>query len=122
MRVFYFGCHEQAGHFMRAPHSPRSLEERREISAFAETNPWGHGIDGDLCVEGAAEGVASLNHKDGWTALSFWDHSVDTRGGSNSNFLAEGTFTFDEMIAIAHQHFPDIMKRFGFPVVLDNSQ
>ena len=84
-----------------------------------KTNPWGYGIDGTLCCDdyGSLEGQAVINYKDGWTALSFWDRSIDSRPGSNSNFLAEGIFNFDEMIKLTQEKFPSVWNRFKFPIV-----
>ena len=113
MRVYYFGCIEHAGHYMWLP-GPSS-EYRGD---FLRTNPWGYEIDGGLCPAGKeVEGQALLHHKDGWTALSFWDRSVDHRGKCNSSFLAEGKHSFDEMLAIAREHFPSVIARFKFPIV-----
>ena len=70
-----------------------------------------------------AEGAAALHFQtalDGakWTALAFWDQSGDHQLGSNSNFLARSPsdgncefFTFDQMIELALEHFPDVMER-----------
>lgn len=62
------------------------------------------------------EGRAVIHHKDGWTAMGFWDRSVDTRGGCNSVFFAEGTHDFAGMVAIANEKFPTIMRRFKFEI------
>lgn len=113
MKIYYFGCIDRPGHYM---HGPRGYD--READRFTEGNPWGYKIDGRLCPSGPeVEGRALVHHKDGWTALSFWDRSVDRRGKCNSNFLAEGTFTFAEMIELARQHFPKVVARFSFPIV-----
>jgi len=75
-------------------------------------------IDGGLCPKGAQiEGKALIHYKDGWTALSFWDRSVDMRGNSNSNFLADGKFTFEQMVEFAYQNFPEVTRRYKFSIV-----
>lgn len=122
MQFFYFGCIGGPGHFMHNSVPDNGLEARRATSHFTERNPWGYDIDGALCPNGRrsgkeVEGEALIHHKDGWTALSFWDRSVDKRGACNSNFLAEGTFTFDEMKKLAEEKFPHVMRRFTFPIV-----
>lgn len=125
MNIYYFGCIERAGHYLFEP--PEKSAHR-----YA-TTPWGPHPDGSLaphenprcdfvkkffgCRCSQTQGIAALHHKEGWTALAFWDRSVDSRMGCNSNFLVEGTFTFDEMIELARQHFPTIMIRFKFPIV-----
>jgi hypothetical protein len=121
MKVYYFGCHQYPGHYMHRVGMSLDWE-------FLERNPWGTSVDGGLCpgvnekgeawrVQNQIEGAATLHHKDGWTALSFWDRSIDKRNACNSAFLAEGTHTFDEMLVIAREHFPTVMARFTFPIV-----
>ena len=100
MRIYYFGCYEQAGHYMYTP-------DMRTDSQFMKINPWGCGID---------DGFKGLQHKDGWTALARADYTVDTRPGSNSVFLAQGTLTEPQMVELAHQYFPSVAKRIGLRV------
>lgn len=63
------------------------------------------------------QGIAALHHKDGWTALSFWDRSVDERMGCNSNFFWKGTHTFEEMLEQFRKVYPTIVARYPFPIV-----
>lgn len=113
MKVFYFGCWDAIGHFLRTPSG---------ATVSTSKTPWGNAVDGGLCpggrdplgrvhTEAQREGMAALHHKDGWTALAFWDRSVDTRYGSNSAFLAEGTLTLPQMMTLACESFPGIMAR-----------
>jgi hypothetical protein len=91
------------------------------------TLPWGDDIDGQLApskrnargfISGEApQGQALLHVRDGWSVISFWDRSGDTRGASNSAFLVRGEHTFDEVAAIAREAFPRIWQRFPFDVV-----
>jgi len=118
--IYYFGCWNHSGHYLYQPGGTSLIAE-----GFI---PWGYHIDGGLCPgkrrglkawqtpEIQIEGQASLTKKDGWTALSFWDRSTDHRMNSNSNFVAMGDFTFDEMIKLAKQYFPEIMGRFKFEI------
>jgi hypothetical protein len=117
MKVYYFGCLYEPGHYLWENMHMRNSELFRQ-------QPWGPRLDG--YIHGSTvrdmtlyipEGRAWLHHLNGWTLLSFWDHSVDTRPGSNSAFIAEGTFTFDEMVMAAKAHWPEVWKRFTFEVV-----
>jgi len=112
-KIYFFGCIRGAGHYMY-----KSGENNNAVDYdFLDKNPWGNSIDGSLCLwYTRKQGIASLHHKDGWTALSFWDNSVDGRPGSNGNFLAEGTFNFGGMIALAKEKFPNVMSRFNFEI------
>jgi hypothetical protein len=121
VKVFYFGCWDAIGHFLWTPY--------RHSVPMVET-PWGNAVDGGLCPgkrdrrgevahEDQREGHAALHHRDGWTALAFWDRSVDTRPNSNSAFLAEGTRTLPEMMALAWSSFPAVMARLKVAIRVD---
>lgn len=122
-RMFYFGPWGEPGHYLFNEH-------RMWVHKEESTIPWNGQIDGRLqpgCrFEGGrwehydadeTEGRAILHHKDGWTAISFWDRSVDTRFASNSTYFAEGTFTFEQMAEMAKTRFVDRWKRMKFDVV-----
>lgn len=115
IKMFYFGPWDRAGHFLvdesgrNVPYQQRGSfpwnEDSGEIGIDCQLQPgcvkrygrWKHGEE--------TEGAALVHHKNGWTALCFWDRCVDTRGGCNSNYFAEGTFTFAEMVAMAKERF-----------------
>ncbi|HWF06546.1 MAG TPA: hypothetical protein VHA06_22845 [Candidatus Angelobacter sp.] len=107
MRAYYFGCVAAPGHYMHRPNLSTDWE-------FCKNNPWGYRIDGEL-LKGQKERYV-VTHKDGWTALSFIDNTVDRRPGSNSSFLVEGTFTLEEMFYLGHENFPTIAKRTSLPL------
>lgn len=116
MNIYYFGCVDRAGHYLFTP--------RGEVDyARIRSTPWPGGVDGVLCPaahpwrDNQPEGVAKLHHKDGWTALAFWDRSVDRRPNSNSVFLVDATLTFEQMVVEATANFPKVFARFGFPIV-----
>jgi hypothetical protein len=121
--VFYFGADPapNSGHrlWQRAPgtrgHTVVTLrEERALLPSFL-----GSGVlDGRLAPEDTRkQGRARLLHLHGWTTLSFWDCTVDTRGGSVSTFVVRGTHGFDEIVALARAAFPQVWARFAFEVV-----
>lgn len=126
MKAFYFGCVGHPGHFFYGPDGRHAYSAEIESAGI----PWKeweidcklqpgcyHWRDGHWRHGQEIEGAAALHHEDGWTALSMWDRSVDTRGGCNSAFLFEGTFTFEEAIALVREHFPSIVKRLQFEIV-----
>lgn len=125
--MVYFGPWERAGHFLHDESGFRL--DSRELNAL----PWKEwDIDGKLqpgCFPHPRdgrwehsgpenEGEALLHHKDGWTALSFWDRSVDTRGACNSTYIAEGVFTFEQMVEMAKARFAERWNRMRFAVTL----
>jgi hypothetical protein len=126
--MFYFGPWDSPGHYL---HDERGVSQWRAETVI----PWTLGqLDGDLqphfadcakkrrrhycdCPSGE-EGPALLHHKDGWTALAFWDRTVDKRGACNSVYLAEGTYTFDQMVAMARERFAVRWNKMAFQVTL----
>lgn len=101
-KIFYFGAIGYAGHYLwknaLRPDYSRTIE-----------HPWEYEIDGGLPPQdnkSGKEGAALLHHKDGWTAISFWDRSVDRRGGSHSTYIINKILSFKEMVALAQMRFP----------------
>lgn len=122
LQVVYYGCIGDSGHYFWEREGYSS--SRRDPLEAAIERVWTD-VDGVLCYGiqrysngPQEEGLALLHHKGGWTALSFWDRSVDHRGGSNSNFFAHGIFTFDQVCQIAEARFPRVWKRYKFKVRL----
>lgn len=118
----YFGCIGRPGHYLWAKEGDRMVEAwRRETEV---RHRLGGTLDGALCWNGRkesgrdeTEGRAFLTHRGGWTALAFWDRSVDRRGACNSVFLAPGELTFEQLVRLARHHWPKVWERFTFPVV-----
>lgn len=124
-RVLYFGPLKESGHFFF------NDQGQSEMTIDLKGVPWrtqeDH-VDGTLqpgviCERGywhgttpQVEGPAVVHHKNGWTALSFWDRTIDTRPGCSSTYLAEGTFTFEEMVEFAKTRFPERWGKMKFEV------
>lgn len=117
--AYYFGCtrginSREAGHFFYDTNL-RSVG----LSSTRLGLPWEH-VDGVLAprlYEGryapeCPQGEAALHHKDGWTALAFWDRTGDSRGNSSSTFFFEGTLDYQEALARARVLFPAVLDRF----------
>jgi hypothetical protein len=116
--VYYYGCaNDDAGHFLWAP--DRSSRFGLEgVRNFRMAQPWGVGIDGPIEADfPQTQGKAHLHYRDGWTALWFWDRSVDSRPGSHSTFIAEGTLSLEAMLVLARERFPEVWARYKFEVV-----
>lgn len=123
--MFYFGPWDEPGHFLTSEHGQHVRKGERDTLPWDE---WAGEVDGKLQPHAATcngrsycgclqpEGAAILHHKKGWTALSFWDRSVDGRGGCNSTYFAKGTFTFDEMVEMAKTRFARRWNKMKFEV------
>lgn len=110
MRIYYFGCLEQYGHFLID-------HECKSVRMFNGDLPWEQ-IDGALCPDDTQkEGVVKIHHAKGWTAAAFWDNSIDHRPKSNSVFFFEDLLDFDEVIMEFKKTFPKIYNRFDFELI-----
>ncbi len=128
--MFYFGPWDRSGHYLWLEGGRGTYREQDREGFPWHEDSGDDGIDCKLqpgCVRGKdgrwrhgqeIEGEALLHHKAGWTALSFWDRTVDRRGGCNSTYFAEGTFTFDEMVTLAMCRFAERWNRMRFEVRL----
>ena len=134
--MLYFGPWGQPGHYLFWEDGRSELPARvggRERPADFPWDEWSreNGIDcqlqpgcyrdnrrGDWRHSVENEGKALLHKKAGWTALSFWDRSVDTRGACNSTYFAKGDFTFDQMVEMAKARFADRWRKMQFEVHL----
>lgn len=127
--MYYVGCQRESGHYLfKGGGHSGSLD-------FNST-PWGYSADGGLAPavrtksrsgggreyigREAPQGVCAVHHKEGWTAIAFWDRSIDGRPHSNSGFFAMGQYSFDEMIQLAKKHYPSVMERFDFVLTEDD--
>jgi hypothetical protein len=130
--MVYFGPWKESGHFFFYENGGTVYADERKTLCWKD-----YEIDGVMqpgCPDPndrlkrrtrpMVEGEALLHHKDGWTALSFWDSSVDTRPGSTSTYIAKGIFTFEEMVQLAKTRFAERWNKMTFQVKLvsDNHQ
>ena len=72
---------------------------------------------GDVAPRFQVEGQYTLHHRDGWTALAWWDRSGCDVFWSNSVLFARGRFSADEMLAMARVKFPLVMERITYEFV-----
>lgn len=110
--ALYFGCLD-TGHYLW------SIADGRYTHEWKCVTPWPK-IDGELqpgCGSAPIwkltqeQSAGQLHHRDGWTAIAFWDRTGDERGNSNSTFLFDATLTFTEALEQARIHFPEIVAR-----------
>lgn len=117
--LYYFGCGREPGHHLWEPGRDR-MRRFREAVPGELPGPWDWcDLDGGLCPDRQGrhpQGVARLHHCGGWTALAFWDRSVDRRPGSCSVFLASGTWSFEEMLGWCSRGFPQVFDRLRVPL------
>ena len=114
--VYYFGCWDQPGHYLHEPGGRVVYPEA--VGPFVGGGAYGSHLPldgtftpGPYSLHIEDDTAVALTHIRGWTVLAMWDRSVDTRGGCNAAFIAEGSLTGAEMWALARQHFPQIVAR-----------
>lgn len=109
--VWCFGCIGQPGHYLRRPN--------RRLCFDGKAQPWGWDLDGGLC-EGEkrqrTDGTTWEHHKDGWSAVAFWDQSGDERGASCTVFLVQAEASRDQILEAARIQWPEVWNRPGFPL------
>lgn len=117
IEAYYYGCRDDTGHYYYA-RDGEWMGKRDIMARLPEPSIAPYKVDCGFLKHPQVQGAATLTHVDGWTVLSFWDRSVDSRPGSCSTFVAKGTHKFDEMCAIGLDQFPSIWQRYKFEVVL----
>lgn len=109
MKTYYFGCHVNTGHYFW------DVRGRMPLSTPGGC-PWGLFIvDGGLQPKGDGQtyrqGAAALHRKEGWTALAWWDMSVDKRPASCSVLMVKGAHSFEEMLVKLKDLFPKVYEQ-----------
>lgn len=103
-KVYFFGCKDTGGHYCFDPEGGKS-------TGYNWPGPWNKKIDGTLPPQrDKTEFKCTVTHKEGWTALAFWDYTIDTRPGSNSAFFTRGEYDFEEMLQLAKHAWPRLFK------------
>ncbi len=104
--IHYFGCLKRG---------QTRLYSKREQLEYHQT-PWDYELDETLVQEG--DGLigpgAHVRHKDGWTAVVFWDNSLDKRPFALSVFLVAKYWAKERVLAEAALQWPEVFGRVGF--------
>ena len=126
--VYFFGVStgSSAGHYLHRSAGGCAVYDRRSADVARGLPEPLHRLDGVWCWERPRtseesrfhssqdpqhEGRAFVHYVEGWTVVSWWDRSGDSRGGSNSAFLAIGRRPFAEMLEMARAAFPREITR-----------
>ena len=131
MRVWWFGCETKPNacghelHAAQAPYYGREAYEEHRRFPFSENrldtgfaprtaprNPRNVYDKGDELPQGQAR----LTHIKGWTVVSFWDRTGDSRSNSNTAFVFDERLSGDDALRIAREKFPRLFARFTFEV------
>lgn len=111
--VFFFGCvTARNGH---------GLYDEEDYPTCGGTGPFSLSgvqpftakeLDGGLQPKGSQTlGLATRTWKDAWTAVAFWDRSVDARPNSCGVFLVEGMLGFVDAMGIFNERMPKTFAR-----------
>ena len=108
-KIYFFGVSnvQNKGHYLHREGLHIAWHDNRFLPFNSNI------LDGGLMPmdKPQVQGELHLAVINGWTLLSMWDRSGDSRPGSNAVFLAEGNHTIDDMKSIATEKFPAIWKR-----------
>lgn len=117
-RVLYFGAGLEPGHCLTEEPPPG----RRALPLPSSLQP--ARLDGGFAPEGEeTQGVARMSQVDGWTVLSWWDRSGDTRRGSSSTILVDSyDVSLEAVLALAAERFPGVMQRQPVHIRLDPAE
>ena len=117
MDAIYFGCNnDRVGH--RAYDKNMTSTYLRVDSKLQ----WVQMADGLLAPrDSTKQGIAVFHFIHGYSIISFWDRSINKRGGSSSTFFIKGEFTFEETLEGAKNIFPSIFERFEFEIKRDKN-
>lgn len=112
-QMLYFGCLApgRAGHFLLSAHGSMSYYRLENIGPKALKM-----LDGGFLPRDAKPGLIYRSVLPGWTIIAQIDNSVDTRPGSNAEFIAPGEYSLEEMVTMARETFPVIVARLGWEV------
>lgn len=116
--MMYYGVRAKGdpGHYL-FDNTFRSGPQKERLNRLSDYLIYTLKLDGGFCPSYTKDpGIAKITVTNEFTILSFWDYSGDSRGGSNSNFIEFGRFTYDEMITMAQKVFPSIFQRFNFEI------
>ena len=113
---YYFGCGTESGHYLfsdtRGRQSNRSDPLIHKLSHM-------DGVLPPLSEKYLYRASVSRLGGIGFSALSWWDRSVDKRPGSNSTvFIPWPDMPADDLIDYAASRFPWVFKRLPTPLTL----
>lgn len=105
--VHYFGRLDVAGHSLHCKSGPHLR---------IDETPWGNNLDTGLLshVADRPDGQYVTAIFKGWTAVSFWDRSGDSRPGSNSAFVIHAEMEPEKLLAFARLQWPEVFRRLPF--------
>lgn len=112
MDIFFFGCKSpnRKGHCLYKVHFFNDWHKEREIQAALS----------DVCLDGGLLKEAGVRdiprngcyaQRGGYSIVSWWDRGGDSRGASNSAFIAEGNHSPQEVMRLGRAKFPTITER-----------
>lgn len=110
-KVLYFGCSNGTGH------SLYTSWKGAFYSADRIDYPYTVGkLDQGFLPKNSdrVDGTVYVTRDAGRLILAFWDRSVDSRGGSHSTFVVDGSPTYDEALAACKEAFPLVFSRLKF--------
>lgn len=135
--ILFHGCGmREAGHYWFGPGmvTGRCMALRRQNhNGRIEDDPyryvpWAYSVDGGLAPQGArlhVEGQGAFAQsgrflgtpeEEWWSAVSWWDNSVDRRPASNATFVIDQRVSAAVLLDAALAKFPEVLARMKYVV------
>jgi hypothetical protein len=110
-RCWFFGCWDDAGHFLWLPNGARAWE--CPVGEWAVLDcVFAPGVtDPANTPDRQNLGVWRRTVVKGCTVIACWDRSLDERLNSNGAFIVEGERSLVEVLEIAKAQFPSVTAR-----------
>ena len=111
-RCWYFGCWDDAGHFLWAPGGAQVRE--CPAGKWADFDcAFAPGVTDPARTHDVRQVLGAWRRTvvNGCTVIACWDRSVDERGNSNAAFIVEGEISLADALEVAKLKFPTVAAR-----------
>lgn len=116
-KLLYFGCLGGKGHFLYDEFGMTIREETACLKYMPDVNvKILQYLDGTFTPTNLSQGKYNDCVVPPLRIVAWWDYSLDSRGGSNSNLIGYGYESAEEMIDDAYKIFPSVMNRQPRPI------
>lgn len=132
--ILFHGCGmREVGHYWWAPGMISSGAFRRRHNDRLEDDPyryvpWGFSVDGGLAPQGDrlhVEGQGAFAQsgrfigtleEEWWSAISWWDNSIDKRPASNATFVIDQRVSAAELLVATEAKFSEVLGRMKYDI------
>jgi len=105
IKCYYFGCKSklEIGHYLFTNDGNGRYLQHLEGGFRVDS------LDG--MIKAGEQSKATYFNLCGWSFITMGDYSADGRSASNASFMAQGKFSFEELLELARKVWPKKVKR-----------